>query len=200
MGTVHPLDDAFEHRAKRKRGREPGGDEYDGTNYDPRHFYIRSTDGRGHGDKLSITVPPELLGRIGAIVEGRHWPYRTSHDLIRDAVMHRLHALNEITPDDTMAEFLNQQRLLYLLEQQEMLLDNARKTVDTAKDHIWKAVHGRDWQLAVNAIIAADRTVDGMREPYRTDLKGIVQRAIEQVPRGWLHELREAGVLAEKDH
>lgn len=196
LATVRNIDDMFESR---RRGPKPRGHDYSEDNYAPNQFYVKSTDGRGHGEKMSITLPPDVLGQIGAVVESKRFPYKTSHDLVRDAVLHRLHMLNEIQPGETLTEFLNQQRLLHLLEQQQMLIATARQTVERAKEHLTVAVDGEDWQVAVDAIRAASVTSEGMREPYHGALRKVIDDAARRLPRGWKKQLILDGVYRAED-
>lgn len=60
------------------------------------NFYTRSTDSRGHKESIHLKVPPEIASTMSQIVQKGSIPqYRTVQDLIRDAIVHRLHYLNE---------------------------------------------------------------------------------------------------------
>lgn len=173
----------------------PGRSGLSDDNYDPSHFYVRSTDGRGHGEKMSLTVPPDLLGRVQALIESRKFPYRTTHDLMRDALLHRLHALNDIVLDPNLTEFLNQQRLAHVLEQQRMMVQQAKETIDLTRDHLQACWNANDMSMLVDGLIAAWQAQDGMREPYRTDLRTEIASWTVRVPRTHRLELIEAGVV-----
>lgn len=67
-----------------------------GDAYSPDRFYTRATDGKGHAELLHLKLPPELASALAQIVQSRAIPeYRTVQDLIRDAIVHRLHYLRE---------------------------------------------------------------------------------------------------------
>lgn len=67
------------------------------------HFYVDSTDKRGHNEKVQITVSPSVYGEIGSLVgDPKFAEYRTMADFVRDAIIHRLHYLStefETTPE-----------------------------------------------------------------------------------------------------
>ncbi len=64
--------------------------------YSPDKFYIKATDDHGHSELVHLKVPPGVLSAIAQIVQSRAIPeYRTSQDLIRDAIIHRLHYLRD---------------------------------------------------------------------------------------------------------
>jgi len=49
-------------------------------------FFVKPTDEKGHGDKVSARVPPDLARLVEVIVASRRFPYQTSSDLFRDAI------------------------------------------------------------------------------------------------------------------
>lgn len=68
--------------------------ELDYPEYSPDNFYTRATDGKGHSELVHVKLPPHVASALAAIVQSRAVPeYRTTQDLIRDAVVHRLHYL-----------------------------------------------------------------------------------------------------------
>jgi hypothetical protein len=59
--------------------------------YDVDKFYIRSTDGKGHGEVLHVKVSPAIHSVVQEMIADRNLgPYRSVHDVIRDALVHRL--------------------------------------------------------------------------------------------------------------
>ena len=54
--------------------------------YSLEQFFIKPTDERGHGDKVSARVPPDLSRMVEIIVHSKKFPYQTSSDFFRDAV------------------------------------------------------------------------------------------------------------------
>lgn len=73
---------------------------YKQPSYSRENFYVSATDSKGHGLKARVSVPPEVKGRIAAMIASRVFPmYRTEEDVHRDALVHRLHELGEMTKD-----------------------------------------------------------------------------------------------------
>jgi len=60
--------------------------------YSLEEFFVKPTDEKGHGDKVSARVPPDLSRLVEVIVASKKFPYKTSSDLFRDAIW-RLAAL-----------------------------------------------------------------------------------------------------------
>lgn len=64
--------------------------------YSPNKFYTRSTDSKGHREEIRLKLSPDLADALSIIVQSKAIPeYRTVQDIIRDAIVHRLHYLHE---------------------------------------------------------------------------------------------------------
>jgi hypothetical protein len=64
--------------------------------YSADRFYVDATDGRGHSEKVHAALPPGIHSQLGALIAGRTVPtYRTMADFVRDAIIHRLHWMDE---------------------------------------------------------------------------------------------------------
>lgn len=67
--------------------------------YDPNRIYTRSTDGHGQGRVINVRVSPALYHEIQALVQQKAIPeLRTYGDVIRDAVIHRMHHYRTMAP------------------------------------------------------------------------------------------------------
>lgn len=149
----------------------------DDPTYHPDEFYVASTDGRGHTTKMRVNLPPMIAAQLGQLVASRSiTAYRTVQDIIRDALIHRLHHLqNEIKIDDLgqaldlqiMRSRLDTQR--QKIEELTALLDDTKEilaTVDTAND---------DHALAI-AIDQAKTQASILQEPWATRMWQIIER------------------------
>ncbi len=56
--------------------------------YDEHHFYLRATDSRGHGEKVTVQFPPEILAQMAKLIKDDRFPYESAADFCRDAVVH----------------------------------------------------------------------------------------------------------------
>ena len=69
--------------------------------YDARSFYTQSSDSKGHHAKIQVKVPTNIAGEISRLVQSGVIPeYDTAQALIRDAIIHRLHHVNEWIKDE----------------------------------------------------------------------------------------------------
>jgi len=69
--------------------------------YDARNFYTQSSDSKGHHAKIQVKVPTNIAGEIARLVQSGVIPeYDTAQALIRDAIIHRLHDVNQWVKDE----------------------------------------------------------------------------------------------------
>lgn len=65
----------------------------DDPGYSPSKFYMRGSDKQGHSANLRVHVPTYVAGRVQHIFDTHQFPYKTLQDFYRDAIYHRLYAL-----------------------------------------------------------------------------------------------------------
>jgi hypothetical protein len=117
-----------------------GGDPDEG--YSLLRFYTRSTDGHGHGTQTNVRIPPDIYERMSALVATRRFPhYRTVHDVIRDAIVHRLAWLGD--QDETEGDLSDQLRTLVAgvaLQQYIADYDSELSTFDSMRSQVNRTV------------------------------------------------------------
>lgn len=130
-------------------------------------FYTRSTDTFGHKDRMQVNLPPVVLGRVAALVSSGKIPaYRTAPDFVRDAIMHRLHDVEEMLGEDEMSDSLRVQRVRASLEQQRMDMKELDELAKVAADTMQQALdQGDDLALKI-ALDEASIVAEELREPY----------------------------------
>jgi len=62
-------------------------------------FVCTGSDKKGHSSVTSVRVPPDVEGRISAMLAERVFPYSTFSDFVRDAIYHRLEDLALLRPE-----------------------------------------------------------------------------------------------------
>jgi hypothetical protein len=76
--------------------------------YDPNQFYTSASDRQGHGKEIRTQVPTEVRAEISKIIESNIIPdYQTASDLVRDAIVHRLHTLQSKIRSGELQRVLN---------------------------------------------------------------------------------------------
>ncbi len=146
----------------------------DGSSYREDRFYTRSVNKEGHGEKLSIRVPQgidsQMYKAVAEIAE-----YHTMHDLIRDAVMHRLEYLQrryDISPD--MEALMGIERLKADDRREDQIIESMRDAVADLDASLKFAWESGDMGLFVNKLERGSLLVDQLREPWREQTTGVL--------------------------
>lgn len=144
--------------------------------YSPDRFYMRSTDGHGHSAHVRVNVPPQLMARLEDVVMSRRFPYRSTQDVVRDAINHRLHSLSELEPEVVPEESLANERRKSQTELRLLEIQSNTEEVKLANNALGAAVANEDW-FALNDLLTHLETVaEGMREPYRSQLSKLIRK------------------------
>jgi uncharacterized protein YwgA len=148
---------------------------FESGGYSEERFYTKSTDEKGHGEKLQVRVPQGVDSQVYAMV--REIPqYRHINDIIRDALIHRLEYLQKrySISDDT-------QRFLEL-ERMEADSDRAKAEVEMMSSSVRRldealAIHyqAEDWQMFANELTRGEERVEWLREPYNAKANRVLQ-------------------------
>lgn len=83
---------------KRTRGASLKPSKAGGEDYNPRDFIVPAGDNKGHNIRLHVRCNPAYGRRIDVLVSSRKFPYKTSSDLIRDAIHRHLNFLIDLEP------------------------------------------------------------------------------------------------------
>jgi hypothetical protein len=120
---------------------------YDPNSYSTSNFYLRSKDRQGHSHP--VRVPDDLVAPLTEVVQDIRYPYRTWQDLVRDALVHRMHQLrhHEILSDGIVSPATEAALAEIKLEDQiaatqalrakkELLIEAVREGVSIDKDDV----------------------------------------------------------------
>lgn len=113
--------------------------------YSPKKFYTKSSDSKGHSDTIWLKVPVSLSSALAAIVQSRAIPeYRTSQDICRDAIVHRLHYLYETGMIKGVESAMRRQMAIETLLEREEWASKFSETVDRVTEHVNMLLRERD--------------------------------------------------------
>jgi len=101
------------------------------SGYKVEGIYPKSTDGNGHSELLHLKVSPNINARIAEVCKDEP-TYRSTHDFIRDAVVHRLHWY----ADQKKSGKLNTAKLDFAIVEQELF--RQEQEVEEVKQFIGK--------------------------------------------------------------
>jgi Arc/MetJ-type ribon-helix-helix transcriptional regulator len=110
--------------------------------YSTDEFYVRSTNAHDHSESIRVRLPKQVLGQASALVASKRYnAYRTVADVIRDALVHRLHYLANEAGDDELMEFVNRQIMQARLDQRIRTIEEMEticKTTEALIAHAWE--------------------------------------------------------------
>lgn len=165
------------------------------TNYDIEAFYVRATDAAGHSEASRVRFKPEIYNEIMAVVSAGIWPhYRSPHDLIRDAVVHRLHWLSDQTADPDIRERLGSfvERIAFQewAAQEQSAFDAWDRSLTQISGLYDTATEQEDWEAMLGLLLRTYERADHLREPYRGKLREIADLGRRRLPDEWEEQLR----------
>jgi len=155
--------------------------------YSPDKFYCQSSDVKGHGNTVSVKLPPEVLRDIQILIaDGAFPPYRLPSDFIRDATHHWLHYRSEQIGDPKVQKELAELFVLRDLEEQAAVArSNSRRWSDlrTEISDIC-TVLARDgaWRQVADYLAKTETAADSAPDPYRGTLRADIEQWQKKLP------------------
>lgn len=153
----------------------------DDPGYSPSRFYTRHSDKQGHSVNLRVHVPKYIAGRIQAVFESRHFPYKTLGDFFCDAIFHRLYALeHELYPFEQQ-DGLAMMAVREQVERLRTLREEAQRTIDEVEGEVRALVaageEGQAKEIVASTLAAAPENLVARR---------FYLRLCEERFRGWV--------------
>lgn len=155
--------------------------------YDPESFYVRATDNRGHKEKISFGVPPDVYAQVMKFVGDEQFSeYDSPADVFRDAVVHLMAKRRDQLADplfregiDRVHRDLQHWREIDAMETQAMQwqvsLDKVRKImVQLSKDKAWEQME--------TSLHRCSLMTETMGEPYATKMREEIQTWTKKLP------------------
>lgn len=151
-------------------------------------FYTRSVNASHHGEKLSIRVPQGIDSQMHAAV-GVVAEYNSIHDLIRDAVVHRLEFLQKrYKLSEGARRMLELERIQAEMEartQESQSMAGAVKNLEEKLQGFWDE---GDFAMLAEELDKGSELYEWMREPFRgrtvamiTRWKGVAREEIAKM-------------------
>jgi len=148
----------------------------DETGYRADRFYTRSVNADGHGEKLSVRVPQGIDSQMHAAVAAVA-QYHSLHDLIRDAVVHRLEWIQRSYQlGDGARRMLELQRIEAEMEartQESQSMSSAVKNLEAKLQGFWDE---QDYAMLAEELSKGVELYEWLREPYKSRAVSIITR------------------------
>lgn len=154
--------------------------------YDPDKFYIRATNDKGFGYKLDLRLPPEIMGRLGNLVDKMYPDYHNAADVARDLIAHGLVIREEESGNLEVLKFakplrerLEAMRRADILIARTEFFKNYETKMDTAMTGL---VNVNDWSSMRQGLIEMSEFASGQPQPYRGKILEQVKKWATRVP------------------
>lgn len=146
--------------------------------YSEDKFYTSSTDGQGHSSHIRVNVPPNVAGRVEALVQKGMIPaYKTRQDVMRDALIHRLNYIEDnFDVGEDLSRALQVQRAQSEVQAAKEEMNTNRNYVDSLKDSLHQAHREGNLTILHNLVSNATDQIDNLMEPYRSEVQTIVNQ------------------------
>lgn len=148
------------------------------SGYKATGIYSKSTDGNGHSELLHLKVPPNINARVAEVC-AEIKTYRTTHDFIRDAIVHRLHWYAE----QKKLGKLNVPKLDFAIIEQEMFrmeqeVEEIKKFIERLPNRLVDAKKDRDRRRfqALTDLCQQMLVDESVGEPYWTEIRDVLKR------------------------
>lgn len=144
--------------------------------YQREKLYTRSTDGQGHSATLYSKVSPALMHEIQALIQSRAIPeLRTIADVVRDALIHRLHDYRDMLPPGA----LNLGHAI-AIEMRQAELDKIKadreaweRLIEDVDARLHDLIKTGEYEEA-RWVIEQNETIDSMSDAYLTRLTKVL--------------------------
>jgi len=154
------------------------------TGYSIGEFYTQSKDKQGHSTLYHVRIPDHIAAELSKIVASGKIPrYSTPHDVIRDAIVHRLKYLAD--------NFSELKERLSAAVQIAISTENAERRIREAEDLknieettrfcCEKLFEFNDNISLLNFIEEQKENIHSVREPYKTRIIRVLSRYEERL-------------------
>jgi len=150
----------------------PGG-------YARNRYYSRATDGHGHSEQMQFKHSPSVMGMIGAVVASGRTPYKTPQDLVRDAVIHRLHDLREMGMKGELVGQLPEVIHMAVMDQEKVQRSYREELCKRVADEVDVLMRRREGDAIVEHLDGLQHIAEDWPEFDRQQADAVVRRGNE---------------------
>lgn len=151
--------------------------------YSAKNFYVSGSDDKGRSGTVRVSpgkttgrtlmVPRYIAAQINQLVEDDATPYRYQQDFIRDAIVHRLHYLQQFRKDDpiwgTFARMSEVEKSRAEAQQQA-------EHVERLEEALNEACTEGDKQFYDEILKEAKQIERALRDPYKGRLSVVIKK------------------------
>lgn len=154
----------------------------DAKKYSRKKFYTRSTNSHDHQKSLTTMFPQDLHAAVYRMVDLVP-DYRTHHDLIRDAVYHRIRELEEMIDEEMPGDTRQTLELMTVQDTVREQIQLRQQLCKGARDSFDEAYESGDADLLQQTIEAHRIMVSAMSAHVAGELLPIIEQAERDLER-----------------
>lgn len=159
-----------------------------GKGYRSDRFYTRSSDNQGHDVQMRVRVPKGLDSQIHAAV-AEVPEYRTPHDFIRDAILHRLEWIQtHYAMSPAARRMLEVERFNADITANENEMQMMTGSIEAMTAMLTLAAGTKDWSMFQQTLEYGEEVCEWLREPYKGKAEGILaewKRQVKEEIQSW---------------
>lgn len=145
------------------------------STYDPAKFYVASTNSHDHDEVMRIKVPKWMMVYLQDLVRDPRLPaYRSVHDVIRDALVHRVKHLHDHGITDSDTDWIEREVLKGALNRIESRRLDKVENVESVRVTLGEALKSRDGEELEMAVAVAQGIAEHIGEPYASDIRVMI--------------------------
>lgn len=150
----------------------------DSGSYSPDKFYVASTNEHDHDESMRIRMPKWLAVYSQDIIRSPQLPaYRSMHDLVRDAMVHRVKYIHDHGLTDSDLDWIEREILQGALARIESRRQNKLENVDLVKTTLAEAVRSEDLEELEMAVSVAQGMAEHIGQPYADNIREAIAYA-----------------------
>lgn len=147
----------------------------DDTTYSESKFYVASTNEHDHDESTRVRMPKWLMVYIQDMVRDPRMPaYRSTHDVVRDALVHRIHYIHENGLTDADTTWIEREVMQAAMARIESRRLNKLENVQVVKTTLMEALRSGDSDELEMAVAVAQGMAENIGEPYSSDIREVI--------------------------
>lgn len=145
------------------------------SGYDAERFYTRSTNSHDHSVQRQVKLSPALDAAVHHAIGTIH-AYKTFQDVVRDSIIHRLHALDEFPADHpAFAQLVIEQRQAEM-DEMKQLRESWSYAIKTLDDLTGKMIEDGEYEEAMDLLDRNNDEAAEMAPVYQDRLAEVIRR------------------------
>lgn len=143
--------------------------------YDPKRFYTRASDKKGHFTTLRVNVPNTLVAQLANLANDRRIPqYRSLEDIVRDGTYHRAKQVALSVDDEDLNHAVDMAMLISdeinLMEKEKQ----GQEFVEAVQVNASRMAARGEWDALKKYLAEREAYLDSLPRPWNEELEGLI--------------------------